>query len=80
MVEVKDLSISPGADAEALVRETTALVDDGRWTLWNEGKGLERTIRFKTFKTTWVSGVPLVHLLLLRFEILMRDPESERIS
>ena len=56
MVEVKDLSPSSGEDPENLAKETTELVDHGHWQLCNNGKGLERVFKFKTFKATWVSG------------------------
>lgn len=54
MVEAKDITASEGEHVESLAAQATALVDEGRWKLWNEGKGLERQFRFKTFKSTWV--------------------------
>lgn len=54
MVEVRDISPSQGEDADSLVQDVTKLVDNGRWKICNEGKGLERQFRFKTFKATWV--------------------------
>ena len=55
MVKTNDISASKDEDAAALAQEATALVDDGRWQLCNNGKGLERQFKFKTFKATWVS-------------------------
>lgn len=54
MVEAKEISPSQGESTEALVSQTTALVDSGRWKLCNDGKGLERQFKFRTFKATWV--------------------------
>jgi hypothetical protein len=54
MVSASDISPSRGENTEELTKETTALVDSGRWKLWDNGKGLERQFRFKTFKATWV--------------------------
>lgn len=54
MVSPSDLSVSSGEDPDTIAQQTTTLVDNGRWRLWNNGKGIERTIKFKTFKTTWV--------------------------
>jgi 4a-hydroxytetrahydrobiopterin dehydratase len=59
MVEVKDISPSAGEDPEVLARQTTELIDHGRWRLCNDGKGLERLFKFKTFKATWVGPLPL---------------------
>ncbi|KAF2209518.1 hypothetical protein CERZMDRAFT_91340 [Cercospora zeae-maydis SCOH1-5] len=53
MVRTQDLSPSAGEDPEALAAKVTELVDRGRWQLCNEGKGLERGFKFKTFKSTW---------------------------
>jgi hypothetical protein len=54
MVSASDISPSRGENTEELTSQTTALVDSGRWKLWDNGKGLERQFRFKTFKATWV--------------------------
>ena len=54
MVSASDISPSRGENTEELTNQTTALVDSGRWKLWDNGKGLERQFRFKTFKATWV--------------------------
>ena len=54
MVEAKDVSASEGEDAVNLAKEAANLVDKGRWRLCNDGKGLERQFKFKTFKATWV--------------------------
>jgi 4a-hydroxytetrahydrobiopterin dehydratase len=54
MVEVKDIHPSSGDDATTLATEATRLIDHGRWRLCNDGKGVEREFRFKTFKATWV--------------------------
>jgi pterin-4a-carbinolamine dehydratase len=47
-----------GERANELRRLVGALLVDGggRWTLSKSGKGLEREVRFKTFKKTWVCG------------------------
>jgi 4a-hydroxytetrahydrobiopterin dehydratase len=55
MVEASEISASKGESIEALVSQTTSLVDSGRWKLCNDGKALERQFKFKTFKATWVS-------------------------
>ena len=54
------LAISPGQDEEEIVGRLDSLlsVANGRWSLTSDGKGLERTFHFKTFKGTWVSGYP----------------------
>ena len=39
-------------------KESSEKLDRGRWQLSPNGKGLEREIRFKTFKTTWVRRKP----------------------
>lgn len=57
MVDIKDISPSPGENAEELATQTTNLVDNGLWQLWNGGKGLERQFKFKTFKATWVRSL-----------------------
>lgn len=57
MVKVEDLSISQGGDPETLVQQATDLVDNGKWKVCNEGKGLERPFKFKTFKATWVRKI-----------------------
>ncbi len=54
MVSAADIKASSGEDVDSLARETTRLVAEGRWQLCNDGKGLEREFRFKTFKATWV--------------------------
>lgn len=53
MVQLSQITPSSGEDPEVLVKDTTALVDNGKWRLCNAGKGLERSFKFKTFKTTW---------------------------
>jgi hypothetical protein len=55
MVEASEISASQGETIEALVSQTTSLVDSGRWKLSNDGKALERQFKFRTFKATWVS-------------------------
>lgn len=54
MVAASDISPSKGEDVDSLVSQTTALVDSGRWKLCDNGKGLERKFKFRTFKATWV--------------------------
>ena len=56
MVNANDISSSEGEDSNGLANEATALIDGGRWQLCNNGKGLERQFKFKTFKATWVGG------------------------
>ncbi len=47
---------SEGEDGAELQRKVEPLLVDGggQWTLSQSRKGLERQIRFKTFKKTWV--------------------------
>jgi len=47
---------SEGEDGAELQRSVEPLLVDGggQWALSRNGKGLERQIRFKTFKKTWV--------------------------
>ena len=54
MVQASEISPSQGESIDTLVSQTTALVDSGRWKLCNDGKGLERQFKFRTFKATWV--------------------------
>jgi hypothetical protein len=54
MIEASEISASQGESIEALVSQTTSLVDSGRWKLSNDGKALERQFKFRTFKATWV--------------------------
>jgi len=52
------ISCSAGEDFAQVTRETTPLITSetgGRWQLTDDGKGLERGFRFKTFRATWVS-------------------------
>lgn len=64
-----DLSIADSTpDQEALVQETSQLVENGgRWRLCREGRGIERGFKFKTFKTTWVCFVHFFFFLCLAF-------------
>jgi hypothetical protein len=62
MVSASDISPSRGENTEELTKQTTALVDSGRWKLWDNGKGLERQFRFKTFKATWVCFVYVISI------------------
>jgi 4a-hydroxytetrahydrobiopterin dehydratase len=62
MVSVKDITPSANEDPETLATQTTDLVDKGQWRLCNEGKGLERVLKFKTFKTTWVNPSILANI------------------
>jgi len=55
MVQASEISASQSESIDTLVSQTTALVDSGRWKLCNDGKGLERQFKFKTFRATWVS-------------------------
>ena len=50
------LAVSLGQDEDEIVSRLDSLLNDvnGRWSLTNDGKGLERTFRFKTFNSTWV--------------------------
>ncbi|WPH02004.1 putative pterin 4 alpha carbinolamine dehydratase [Acrodontium crateriforme] len=53
MSSLKDLKISQGHDGQAVTEAATALVESGKWQVCKQGKGLERTFKFKTFKATW---------------------------
>ncbi|SMQ48477.1 unnamed protein product [Zymoseptoria tritici ST99CH_3D7] len=53
MLHPSTLSISPGSDSETVLRDTSTLIESGKWKLCNSGKGLERTFKFKTFNKTW---------------------------
>jgi len=74
MVSASDISPSRGENTEELTTQTTALVDRGRWGLWENGKGLERQFRFKTFKATWVctNCMMLIHSSTPILSILWR--------
>jgi hypothetical protein len=50
-------NLSPGYDPEEASQDLAVLLKSsgGRWTLTADGKGIERTFKFKTFKKTWVS-------------------------
>lgn len=50
-------TLSEGYDPEQASRDLGSLlkINGGRWTLTDDGKGIERTFKFKTFKKTWVS-------------------------
>ena len=61
MVNKSDIRPSKGEDGDALTEQATSLVDKGRWKLCNDGKGLERQFKFKTFKATWVTLSYLAH-------------------
>ena len=64
-VEVQDIVPSAGEDAEVLARQTTELVEQGRWKLCNGGKGVERWVVFKTFGAAWVSvAIPATFYLI----------------
>jgi 4a-hydroxytetrahydrobiopterin dehydratase len=63
MVQASEISPSQGESIDTLVSQTTALVDSGRWTLCNNGKGLERQFKFRTFKATWVFQLCLASTL-----------------
>ena len=47
-------SISKGEDTEKVTADANDLVGNGRWTVTDEGRGIERVFKFKTFKATWV--------------------------
>lgn len=55
-LRLEDISPSAGEDAQDVLRQATALIDNGKWQLCNGGKGLERPFKFKTFKATWVGS------------------------
>ncbi|EGY18772.1 uncharacterized protein VDAG_08932 [Verticillium dahliae VdLs.17] len=46
-------TFSQGADPSALTPLLAPLLAPGRWSLTNEGGGLERPFRFTTFAKTW---------------------------
>lgn len=52
-----EVEYSAGEDAKQMAEQLKPLLAEngGRWTLTEDGKGLERDVKFKTFKTTWVS-------------------------
>lgn len=54
MLNASELSISEGHDAQAVTQGASQLIDNGKWRLCNEGRGLEREFKFKTFRATWV--------------------------
>ena len=54
MVTTSAIKPSTGSDSATLTQQTTDLVDHGRWRICNDGKGLEREFKFKTFKAAWV--------------------------
>ena len=49
--------MSEGQNKEELLENLRPLLqsEGGRWILTSDGRGLERTFHFKTFKATWVS-------------------------
>ncbi|QIW94809.1 hypothetical protein AMS68_000327 [Peltaster fructicola] len=53
MVQLSDLKVSSDSSPEAIVAEATALIDDGSWGICHDGKGLERSFKFKGFKAAW---------------------------
>jgi len=61
-ISTQDVSASKGEDAERLAQQAAVLVQ-GRWSLCNGGKALERDFKFKTFKATWV-GISLISTLI----------------
>ena len=51
-----DIAFSANADHEQLSKAIQRLVlPNGKWILCNDGRGVERSFRFKTFKAAWVS-------------------------
>ncbi|KAI9731086.1 MAG: hypothetical protein M1818_007943 [Claussenomyces sp. TS43310] len=53
---------SSGEDAETLSTSLASLAEaeGGRWRLMTNGKGVERTFKFKTFKKTWVYNTTFI--------------------
>ena len=47
-------SISANSDEDKVIAQARTLIDTHKWTLCNDGKGLERAFKFKTFNATWV--------------------------
>jgi len=47
-------SISANSDEGKVIAQAQSLIDSHKWTLCNDGKGLERAFKFKTFNATWV--------------------------
>lgn len=47
-----------GEDEARLTRKLNVLLEErgGRWRLTEDGKGIERCFRFKTFDSAWVTG------------------------
>lgn len=50
---------SEGSDEPRLTKELDGLLSN-RWTLTTDGKGIERSFKFKTFAKTWVRLNPPV--------------------
>ncbi|KXT08219.1 hypothetical protein AC579_8679 [Pseudocercospora musae] len=53
MVDASAVSISQGEDQATVLAQASELVDHGKWQICDDGKGLERGFKFKTFKTAW---------------------------
>ncbi|KAI5360805.1 Putative pterin 4 alpha carbinolamine dehydratase [Septoria linicola] len=53
MIKAEEISVSAGDDPQSITEQATELVTQGKWQLCNEGKGIERGFKFKTFKATW---------------------------
>jgi 4a-hydroxytetrahydrobiopterin dehydratase len=50
------IMFSEGENSSQLSNEVSDLISnpESSWELSSDGKGLERSFKFKTFKTTWV--------------------------
>lgn len=44
-----------GSDEATVGKELNSLIS-GKWTLTEDGQGIERSFKFKTFAKTWVSS------------------------
>ncbi|KAK1818195.1 hypothetical protein LTR12_007347 [Friedmanniomyces endolithicus] len=48
-----ELKVSSDSDTSRILTEATQLVDNGHWRLCDQGEGLERNFKFKTFAAAW---------------------------
>lgn len=62
MIQNRTMSSKPkfseGSDEALLTKDLDSLRANNRWTLTQDGQGIERSFKFKTFAKTWVSRVP----------------------
>lgn len=61
---------SEGSDEPRLTKELDGLLGN-RWALTADGKGIERSFKFKTFAKTWVRRTrPPARTYLLKLRVL----------